>query len=291
MSNPEELQRARVEAHHAFSKARIQAFWQRVWSTLTGKSIDLLHFEEVRQALRLRDERYLGRLEIELDKIVGSVGRYHDFTRTFLPRTNASQERWIAVSTVAQSSTGYPPIEVYKVGDVYFVIDGNHRVSVARQMGNRTIDAYVTDMPTSIPLDVDTNPNDLLIKSGYAEFLTKTRLDTIRPGISVILTEPDRYNRIIEHIDVHRYFMGLDQKRDVSYEEAVGSWYDNVYMPLIGLIREYKMLEVFAENRTETDLYAWLIKHQEAMRDNYGGEWMTPRETVDDFTAKLNGSL
>jgi len=275
-----------AQASRHFSKARMQAFWQEVWALLTGKSIDLLRFEEVKQRLRLTDERYLGLREIPLDKIVGSVGRYRDFTRTFLPRTNAVRSRWQRLDALARGPEGFPPIEVYKVGEVYFVIDGNHRVSVARQLGAKTIEAYVTELRTPVPIDENTTEKDLIQKEAYAEFLRRTRLDVLRPEAQIILTEPDRYNQLLEHISVHRYFMGIDQQREVSWEEAVASWYDNVYMPLVKLIREYEVLEYFP-GRTEADLYAWLIKHQEAMRLYHGGDYMTPQETVADFLSKL----
>ena len=275
-----------AQASRHFSKARMQAFWQEVWALLTGKSIDLLRFEEVKQRLRLTDERYLGLREIPLDKIVGSVGRYRDFTRTFLPRTTAVRSRWQRLDALARGPEGFPPIEVYKVGEVYFVIDGNHRVSVARQLGAKTIEAYVTELRTPVPIDENTTEKDLIQKEAYAEFLRRTRLDVLRPEAQIILTEPDRYNQLLEHISVHRYFMGIDQQREVSWEEAVASWYDNVYMPLVKLIREYEVLEYFP-GRTEADLYAWLIKHQEAMRLYHGGEYMTPQETVADFLSKL----
>jgi len=275
-----------AQASRHFSKARMQAFWQEVWALLTGKSIDLLRFEEVKQRLRLTDERYLGLREIPLDKIVGSVGRYRDFTRTFLPRTNAVRSRWQRLDALARGPEGFPPIEVYKVGEVYFVIDGNHRVSVARQLGAKTIEAYVTELRTPVPIDENTTEKDLIQKEAYAEVLRRTRLDVLRPEAQIILTEPDRYNQLLEHISVHRYFMGIDQQREVSWEEAVASWYDNVYMPLVKLIREYEVLEYFP-GRTEADLYAWLIKHQEAMRLYHGGEYMTPQETVADFLSKL----
>src|SRR5215472_11125932 len=196
---------ATAESSRHFTQARMGAFWQEVWSFLTGRSIDLLRFEEVRNRLLLRDERNLGLQEIPLDKIVGSVGRYRDFTRTFLPRTNAIRSRWQRLDALARGSEGFPPIEVYKVGDAYFVIDGNHRVSVARQLGAKTIEAYVTELPTSVPLEADIQPDDLLIKQGYADFLRQTHLDVIRPGSSVILTEPARYQEVIEHISVHKY--------------------------------------------------------------------------------------
>ena len=275
-----------AESFRNFGKARMSAFWQEVWGFLTGRSIDLLRFEEVKSRLRLRDERYIGLQEIDLDKIVGSVGRYKDFTRSFLPRTNAIRSRWQRLDAMARGPSGFPPIDVYKVGSVFFVIDGNHRVSVARQLGANTIEAYVTELPTAVPIDANTQPDDLLIKEGYADFLRKTNLDTLRPGSSVQLTEPARYRELLEHIDVHRYFMGVEKKLPATYDEAVASWYDTVYMPLIQLIRKYEVLDYFP-GRTEADLYAWLIKHQEALRLNLGGDWLTPEETVEDFLAKL----
>lgn len=279
-----------AEAQRNFNKARMGAFWQEVWAFLRRKNIDLLRFEEVKQRLRLRDERYLGLQDIPVNKIVGSVGRYKDFTRSFLPRTNSVRSRWQRLDAMARGAEGFPPIEAYKVGDVYFVVDGNHRVSVARQLGMESIEAYVTEFPTPIRLDENTTVDDLAVKEGYAEFLRQTRLDVLRPGSEVILTQPDRYHQLLEHISVHRYFMGIDQDRPISWDEAVASWYDNVYMPLIDLIRKYDMLEFFP-GRTEADLYAWLVKHQEAMRLQHGGDSVTADETVDDFLEKLEPTL
>jgi hypothetical protein len=283
--DPESSQ-AIAEAARHFGQARVGAFWQEMWALLRRKSTDLLRFEDVKQRLRLRDERYLGLQEIEIDKIVGSVGRYRDFTRTFLPRTNAVRSRWQRLDALARGPEGFPPIEVYKIGDAYFVADGNHRVSVARQLGAKTIESYVTELPTSVPLDANTQLDDLLKIEGYADFLRETHLDRLRPGSSVILTEPDRYRQILEHIQVHRYFMGLEQGHAISSDEAVGSWYDNVYMPMIELIRNYNVLDQFP-GRTEADLYAWLLKHQEALRLHLGGDSVTPEETVQDFVSKL----
>jgi hypothetical protein len=277
---------ATLESARNFGRARQSAFWQEIWGLLTGKSIDLLRFEEVKHRLRLRDERYLGLQEIPVEKIIGSVGRYRDFTRSFLPRTNAIRSRWQRLDALARGPEGFPPIEVYKVGDVYFVLDGNHRVSVARQLGAKTIEAYVTELPTSIPIDENTTADDLLTKEGYAEFLAQTRLDKLRPDSNVQLSEPSRYREIIEHISVHRYFLGMDKNAPVAWDVAVGSWYDNVYMPMIRLIREHNVLESFP-GRTEADLYAWLIRHQEALRLQFGGDWATAEETVEDFLDHL----
>src|SRR5271165_1255541 len=101
---------AMIESARNFQSARLSAFWQAAWSVLTGRSIDLLSFDEVRQRLRLRDERYVGLQEIPLDKIVGSVGRYKDFTRSFLPRTNSVRSRWQRLDAMARGTQGFPPI-------------------------------------------------------------------------------------------------------------------------------------------------------------------------------------
>src|SRR5258708_9301860 len=97
-----------AEAARDFQTARTQAFWQAAWAFLTGKSIDLLSFEEVRQRLRLRDERYVGLQEIEIAKIVSSVERYKDFTRSFLTRTNSVRSRWQRLDTIARATEHLP---------------------------------------------------------------------------------------------------------------------------------------------------------------------------------------
>jgi hypothetical protein len=274
-------------AGHDFSQARMKAFWQEAWTLLTGRSNALLQFEEVKRQLHLTGERSLGLQTIPIDKIVGSVGRYNDFTRTFLPRRSVDENRWRRIDALARGMVGFPPIEVYKVGEVYFVLDGNHRVSVARHLKMETIEAYVRELPTPVAIDENVTPEELFLKGEYAEFLRQTRLNVLRPDSNVLLTEPGYYDRICEHIEVHRYFMGLEQKRDITDDEAVTSWYDRVYLPMVEVIRKYDLLREFP-NRTEADLYVWLINHQAAMHDNYGGEWLSPEETARDFIEKLS---
>lgn len=275
-----------VEASRDFSRARLKAFWSEVWNKMTGRSDDLLRFQDVERRLRLRGQRNLGLQNVPLEKIVGTVGRYNDFTRSFLPRKTVNQERWKRISALARGSLGFPPIEVYKVGEAYFVIDGNHRVSVARQLGQPTIEAYVIELPTPIPIDENTTVDELGIKEEYADFLYRTRLTAFRPEASVVLTESGLYPQIIQHIEAHRYFMGLDQQRDVSWQEAVTSWFDNVYMPMVESIREHEILNEFP-NRTEADLYVWLIHHQSALHDAYGGNFLSAQDTARDFKERL----
>jgi len=258
-----------IQAVIDFREVRRRAFFEKVLSLLTKRPAKLLPFEEVRRKLRLRSQYYRGLQNIPLDRIVGSVSRYHDFTRSFLPRHDDMRHRWQRVDSLARQGGGLPPIEVYQVGEVYFVKDGNHRVSVARQFGAPTIEAYVWEFPSPVPLTAEDDLDDLLLKQERAEFLEHTKLDQLRPGHGIQFTTPGHYREIEEHIAVHRYYLGLEQGREIPYEEAVTSWYDNVYMPMVRAIREQKVLEEFP-NRTEADLYVWIMNYRHFLSERYG---------------------
>lgn len=248
-----------------FNNARQRAFIEEWLSYWTGRSNNLLSFEDVRQELRLFDSSYKGLQEIELDKIVGSTGRYRDFTRTFLPKTNQSQDRWRRISTVAEEQ-GYPPIEVFQVGDVYFVRDGNHRVSVARMNKVPTIEAYVIEYKTPIAITKDDDLDNILLKAERARFFERTQLDQISPEQNVEFTEPGRYRLVREHIGFHKYLKETECGCEIPYQEAVASWYDNVYRPVLELIRHRDVMRHFP-GRTEADLYAWLLLHRAELEE------------------------
>src|SRR5688572_16558524 len=170
----------RMEARKNWDQAWQASVFERVMSLLPSQSADLLPFNEVQNRLRLTNKTYRGIQEIALERIAGSVGRYRDFTRTFLPRNPELRERWQRVNAVA-ATRGVPPIEVYQVGEAYFVLDGNHRVSVARQNGAKVIEAHVWEFQTQVGLSAQPNLDELLIKEEYAEFLDRTKLDALRP--------------------------------------------------------------------------------------------------------------
>jgi len=264
---------------HDFDSARRKVFVQRILAFITRQSIDLLPFEQVHEQLRLRDRHYQGLSEVPLNQIVGSVGRYQDFTRTFLPRIDELRERWAAVEDRVKEG-GLPPVELYKVGEVYFVRDGNHRVSVARAQRVPDIEAFVWEYPSLVPLSPD-DLDDLLIKRGYVSFLEKTRLNKLRPDEQIELTTPGRYRDLIEHIAVHRYYLGQQDDREFSAEEAVTSWYDNVYLPIIRAIRKHGILKQFP-GRTEADLYIWISRWQHELSERYD-KFISAEEAVDDF--------
>jgi len=261
-----------------FSAARRKAFIEEWLRFFTGRPNDLLSFEEVKQNLRLQDSAYKGLQDIELDKIVGSTGRYRDFNRTFLPKTDQTAERWRRVDAVAHDQ-GYPPIDVYKVGDVYFVRDGNHRVSVARSHGAKTIEAYVIEYKTSVPVSKDDDLDTILLKMEQTDFLEQTKLDQIRPGHNLEFTEPGRYRLVKEQIGFHKYLKETENNTEISYEDAVASWYDNVYMPIVKRIRESEILKDFPE-RTEADLYAWLLLHRASFEQDVKALGYVPTEDL-----------
>lgn len=261
-----------MEGLSKFQSARSRAFWQEMLSHLRGKSAELLSFEDVRARLRLREESYKGLHDVPLAQISGSVGRYRDFTNSFLPRSRKMQERWSRVYAQANSQLGLPPIELYKVGDVYFVRDGNHRVSVARQMGSETIEAHVTELPTTIHVYPGMSEEELDGATAYAAFLAETGLDRTRHHHQTMnLTERSRYADLLGHIYTHKYIMDQVQEREVQLDEAATDWYDNIYRPAVTLIRKYGIMD-WVPGRTEGDLYLWLVDHLREVRAQYGEE-------------------
>ncbi len=258
-----------VAALQDFRRARRQANLQEIIARLTGRPVELLSYEEVRQKLRATESGRQQLREIPLDHIVGSVGRYTDFTRSFLPRRDSAAERWARVKAKMTDLAGLPPIEVYQIGEAYFVRDGNHRVSVARQLGATHIQAYVTEVHSQVPLPADVQPDDLILKAEQAAFLEQTRLNVLRPQTDISVTEPGQYQALLEHIQVHRHFMGIEQGREIPYEEAVAHWHDEVYLPVVEIIREQGILRDFP-GRTETDLYLWIARHRAEVEEELG---------------------
>jgi len=260
-----------LSALEDFRNARWRANLSDILAHLTGQPTRLLSYDEVRKKLKAQVGRPRGLQDISLDQIVGSVNRYEDFTRNFLPRQGIESHRWARVMAAGDSPQGLPPIDVYQIGDVYFVKDGNHRVSVARQRGDAMIQANVTEIKTAVPLSPDDSPDDLIIKGECVEFLENTHLDSIRPDADLTVTAPGQYAQLEEHIRIHRYLMGIDYDRPIPLDEAVAHWYDTVYLPVVRMVRQRGLLKDFPQ-RTEADLYLWLLEYRAQLADALGVE-------------------
>lgn len=259
------------QAAQDFRSARRAADMERVMSRLLGRSSELLSYEEVRKKLHATTVYPQELQDIPLDAIIGSVGRYEDFTRTFLPTQESDLERWAGVHQATQQFAGLDPIELYQIGEAYFVRDGNHRVSVAHQLGATHIQAYVSEVETTVSITPDADKEKILLKAEYADFLENTGIADLLPDTNLELTAAGQYWRLEEHIAVHRYFMGLDEQRDISQEEAIIHWFENIYLPVVAVIRERGLLRDFPD-RTETDLYLWLQEHKAELAACLGWE-------------------
>jgi nucleotide-binding universal stress UspA family protein len=275
-----------TKAKEDFRRAHNQAALREVFSRVMGRSTDLLSYEEVLKKLQVRGQTQRGLHEIPLSSIIGSVGRYTDFTRDFLPKRPSDEERWARVKLAMNDLVGVPPIEVYQIDEAYFVIDGNHRVSVAREMGAKFIQAYVTEVKTRVPLTPDIQPDELIIKEEYGNFLEATRLDVLCLEADLTVSVPGSYPKLLEHISVHRYFMGIDEDRPIEYEEAVVHWFHKVYLPIIRVVREQRILRDFP-GRTETDLYLWIMQYYVEVEEQLGWK-VNQTDAAMDFAARFS---
>jgi len=255
------------DSQEKWARARRGVLVQKVVSTFKNCSVDLIPFEEVRTRLHLTQKYYRGLQDIELERIRGSVGRYQDFTSAFLPRRDHLRQRWERVNKIV-STQSMPPIEVYQVGEAYFVVDGNHRVSVARQEGMKTIAAYVCEFVTPVGLSAEADLDEVIIKAEYAEFLNQTHLDKRRPGQEIIFTSPGHYRELECLITMFREALEETQGEVVSYEDAMLSWFDMVYSPAVHEIKKSGALERFPD-RTEADLFIWVWQHQQRLLKQY----------------------
>jgi hypothetical protein len=273
----EPTSRARAD----YSRARFKAFLNQARAVLSKQPTTLLSYDDVKEKLHIGGPIYRGLQTVRIDQIVGSLNRYQQFDRAFLPKQDQTARRWQRVSDAFYKDVGLPPVVLYKVGDVYFVVDGHHRVSVAREQGQEFIDAEVRECSTKVNIRPDLKPEDLEILHAKVHFLERSGLDAIRSQANIKLTIPDGFSRMLEHIAVHRYFMGLDLRRDVSEEEAVTHWYDSVYLPIVQIIRESGILKDFP-GKTEGDLYLWVLDRQHYLAES-GQPLQPPQDAARRF--------
>jgi hypothetical protein len=262
-------------AEDDFEHAVIKAFWRQVMYWLKGTQNRLLPYDEVKKSLPIKGQYYLGLQEVSIDRIIGSQGRFRDFDRAFLPIQTRTKGRWMSIDRAHLNQVALPPVELYKMDEVYFVKDGNHRVSVARERGQQYIDAIVIEVVIPVPLTPDMSVDDLELKQEYADFIERTNLDKLRPDANLESSIPGQSKILMEHISFHKWILAEKIGHDVPYEQAVTSWYDNVYTPIINAIREEDILKEFP-GASEADLYLWIIKYQWYLARAY-------REDLEDF--------
>lgn len=275
--------RYRQEARQEWDQVRRKVFWSKLRANLQRQPRNLLSFTEVSRSFQLKTPFNRGIQNIPLDKIVGSVGRYHDFVQAFLPATEAMGERWQTVATFYLNpvSGGLPPIEVYKVGDAYFVKDGNHRVSVANQLKLIDIEAYVWEYPEPVvglaaSRDIDTT----LLETERHTFLARTQLETLHPDYDIRLTAPGGYETMLGQIVYYQYILSQIDGQEITFAEAASAWYTMFYQSTVQIIEESEVLDLFPE-RTPADFFIWVIQHRCELEDRYGGQILIEAVTRD----------
>jgi len=279
----------RTEGKDQFESARFRSLLNNLRFFTSERSNELLSFEEINRGLELYNQHYLGIKAVRVENIVGSIDRYKDFDYYFLPKKAHLEHRWSNIYNAYKNDVILPPVKLYKVGDIYFVVDGNHRVSVAKRLGVTYIDAEVVEFKTRIPITRDMDPKDMFILSEREKFMELTKLGENRPDIKIRLTIPGKYDFLLQRISDHRFYLNKHHdkgKKEYSFQEAALDWYDNVYLPSIDIIDRYKIIEHFP-NRTKSDLYVWINAHKYYLREKYG-ESIGLADAADDFSRRFS---
>ena len=280
------------QADKDFTRARRRAFLRRIGAFLRRDpgSNRLLSFDEVKSALGAVEQVYLGMRTVPVEKIVGSVGRHRDFDRAFLPSTGDLEERWKRIDQMMHRAEELPPVSLYKIRDAYFVRDGNHRVSVARQLGVEMIDAEVIELRSRVPIDSALMARDLLHKLEERRLLERLPFDRVLPEIRLELSDVADYRRLATHVEAHGFRLSQLWKRYVSPEEALRDWYEYQYAPIAEMVREERILEAF-RGRTELDLYLWIFNHRERLALEARDEAIPPEAAKEDIMRKRRRRL
>ncbi len=240
-----------TSASEPFHEARTRALVAGLLDMVRRQPSDLLAFEQVRAIINVRGQHARGRQSVSLTLIVGSEGRAREFDRRFLPRTDRVKERWDSIAQAMRRGQQLPPVDLYKLGEVYFVRDGNHRVSVARQLGQAEIDANVTELLTDVAVTQALSARTLLLTQEYSDFLEWTDLHALRPDERIEFSELGGYLELVSQINAHRRALERSRGGPVARDEAVASWYDTIYLPAVGAIRQGRL----PRSRTEADMY------------------------------------
>lgn len=259
-----------------WQNARRKVLYKEVVCLFKRCSVDLLSFHDVQSGLHLHQKFDRGVQMIPLEKIRGSVGRYADFDAAFMPRKDHMRERWENVDMVVQQGKA-PPIEVYQVGAVYFVVDGNHRVSVSRQRGLEFIEAHVVEFMTPIKWEAEVNIDEMLISEERSAFLEMAGEENAKVVKDMVFTCTGSYEEISTQVETY-----IQQKEFMTgtlytFSQAFSMWYGEVYEPSVKAIRANNLLSPFP-GRTEGDLFVWSFQNNRAIEAMEGGEDKTMAE-------------
>jgi len=258
-----------------FLKARNKALFNGIQHFLNPEEAQLLSFSDVKKWLKPENEIYCGMKTVPICYIAGSEGRYNDFDNHFFPKDSHLKNRWKRIDEAHLTDVILPPITLYEIGGLYFVRDGNHRVSVARTQGVKDIDAEVISLKTEIKLHPGMSRKQILhrvIDYEKRNFYHKTSYGDITDDWNLDFSTTGQYDVIWNHIQIHKYYINQNLKYEIEMQEAVLSWYNNVYRPVISVLEKQKIMKKF-RHRTVSDMYVWLIRYWDELKHQMGNDY------------------
>ncbi|MFV2000893.1 MAG: hypothetical protein ACC654_11070 [Acidimicrobiia bacterium] len=272
----------------SFTKAHRREMYRRLARIVRGSEpAPLPSFNDLRTRLHLFQQTYAGLQTIEVDKIVGTVDRSDEFDRDFLPRSPQTRERWERLER-AFPSLGFPPISVYRINDVYFVIDGNHRVALAKQRRAEFIDAEVTEIHTNIEIDEDIDFEKIIYLEQARHFMQQSGLERSRPMARIDFSRPQGFAELLDVVKAHGYDLMMEQGKVLQPHEIAADWYDRIYLPAVEAIRWEKLLELEAGS-TEGDLFLWVLQRRRTHDPGHGEQSLedTARQAAHDQERRI----
>jgi hypothetical protein len=253
MHEPRTTGMPRLDAQNDFLRARRHAVAARLAARLRGEPNDVrmvLPYEEVIEALGFVSERSIGAEVVQLDAIVGTVDRERDFDRSFRPTSGRVRSRWENIAAATRRGEPMPPVDLIRIGEIYFVRDGHHRVSVSRALGRRDIDARVTEVTTRVGAGKKITLAELPFKSHERVFFERVPLPA-KARDEIQLTDPWDYARLAEHVEAWGFRTSQERHEAIGRRETAFQWLENEYRPVVEMLREADLIG----NRTETEAY------------------------------------
>jgi hypothetical protein len=247
-----------ADAQDDFSRARRAQLLAGLGRRLRREPDDvalILPFDEVVDALGLVGEVQLGLQTIPLDSVVGTVDRTRDFDRGFRPTTPRVRGRWQRIAAAQRRGEAFPPISVYRVGDLHFVRDGHHRVSVAKSLGREDIDAYVTQVRTRVDTGETLRLADLPLKGHERLFRERVPLDAERQ-VRVRPSDPWDYGVLAEGVEAWGFRVMQERREHMHREEIARLWFEDEFLPVVGMLREAGLIR---SSETEADAYMRVV--------------------------------
>ena len=252
-----------------FERARRREVYRRIAGIVTGERYhELLPLDELRARVRLFEQTYVGVRPIRVDRIVGTTSRSQDFDRNFLPRRQEVRERWMRLERAFPDGE-FPPIVAYEVGDAYFVVDGHHRVAIAKQKGIEYIDAEITRLRARFEIPSGADVGQLILAEQQQLFLEESGLDRSSPEALIEFSLPNGYVELLELIKVHAYEMSCRLEQVVAIAEAARDFYDHIYIPTVATIKSEGLGAAFP-HATEADLFMFIYERRRSLFPNHG---------------------